>query len=103
MDYLFPGIRKDYVAFILLALCIPQKLTVLRSYILSLSNWLFGLDFYLSQPQEIVVVGDSINATTVEIPPTLCTVWLPNKVVVGYDQSEESVLLGLELLEGKND
>jgi uncharacterized protein YyaL (SSP411 family) len=68
---------------------------------LGLSNWLCVLDFYLSHPKEIVIVGYVQDAATVELLHTVCTMWLPNKVVVGYDQFKKDPVSRLKLFEGK--
>jgi len=74
---------------------------LLPKYPLGLSNWLCALDFYLSQPKEIVVAGNAENAATLELLHAVCTAWLPNKIVVGYDPVEKSSWSALKMFEGK--
>ena len=64
-------------------------------------NWLCALDFYLSAPKEIVIIGPRDNPATSELLRTLCTTWLPNKVVAAYDPNDPSPVSGLELLENR--
>ncbi len=46
-------------------------------------HWLAALDFYVSTPKEIAVVGPRTNPATKQLLDTVFTRYLPNKVVVG--------------------
>ena len=74
----------------------------MRQYPLGMSNWLCALDFYLSQPKEIVIVGQKGNNAIQELLRTVSAAWLPNTVVVGHDPAEPSPLSGLPLFGGKH-
>ncbi len=74
---------------------------LMRRYPLGLSNWLCALDFYLSQPKEIVITGPAGNPDTLALLHTVCATWLLNKVVVGYNPFEQNLMSGLKLLEGR--
>ena len=46
-------------------------------------HWLAALDFYVSTPKEIAVVGPRTNPATKQLLDAVFTRYLPNKVVVG--------------------
>jgi len=68
---------------------------------LGFNNWLCALDFYLSQPEEIVIIGARHKPATLELLRTLCTTWLPNKVVAAYDPNDPTAVSGLKLIENR--
>lgn len=68
---------------------------------LSFSCWLCALDFYLSEPKQIAIIGSIDNPLTIELLRTLCTIWLPNKVVVAYDPNDPTPVSNLKLLESR--
>ncbi len=68
---------------------------------LGFSNWLCTLDFYLSQPKEIAIIGPRDNPATLKMLHTLCNTWLPNKVVAAYDPNDPTPVPALKLLENK--
>jgi uncharacterized protein YyaL (SSP411 family) len=70
-------------------------------YPLGFGNWLCALDFYLSEPTEIVMVGPHEHPKTLELWHTLCATWLPNKVVVAHDPSDPTAVLELKLLDNR--
>jgi uncharacterized protein YyaL (SSP411 family) len=49
------------------------------------SYWLCALDFHLSPTKEIALVGPKDSPATLELLHTLCSLWLPNKVVATLD------------------
>ena len=70
--------------------------------------WLGVLDFYVSIPQEIAIIGPQQDAATEELRNTVFGRFLPNKVVVGRDTSpaaaaagDGSTPEGIPLLEGR--
>lgn len=65
------------------------------------SNWLCAVDFYLSEPTQIAVIGPMDNPATSDIVRALCTTWLPNKVVAAYDPADPTSLPELKLLENR--
>jgi uncharacterized protein YyaL (SSP411 family) len=70
-------------------------------YPLSFSNWLCASDFYLSAPKEIAIIGPRDNPATLELLRTICTIWLPNKVVATYDPNDPNPVSDLKLLENR--
>ncbi len=68
---------------------------------LGFCKWLCALDFYLSPPQEIAIMGPVSNEDTHALVRVLYGTWLPNKVTVAFDPSDPAPLTGLALLEGK--
>jgi uncharacterized protein YyaL (SSP411 family) len=68
---------------------------------LGFSNWLCALDFYLSTPKEIAIIGQRNNPAAVELLRTLSNLWLPNKVVAAYDPSDPTPISELELLKDR--
>ena len=48
-------------------------------------QWLGALDFYLSRPKEIVVVGPAQNTLTQVLLDTIRTSYLPNRILAGLD------------------
>jgi len=70
-------------------------------YPLGFSNWLCALDFYLSQPKEIAIIGPRNDRGTLELLHTMCTMWLPNKVVAARDPNDPAPVTELKLLENR--
>jgi uncharacterized protein YyaL (SSP411 family) len=68
---------------------------------LAFSNWLCALDFYLSPPKEIAIIGPRDNPEMLALLHTLCTTWLPNKVVAALDPADPTPVSELKLLEGR--
>ena len=69
-------------------------------------QWLAALDFYLSLPKEIVIVGSKEDARTQALKDTVFHRYLPNRVVMGatdtgqnLDAAEASFAATLPLLE----
>ena len=52
-------------------------------------HWLAALDFYVSTPKEIVVIGPREEPATQSLIDVVFGRFLPNKVVVGYDPSDK--------------
>lgn len=70
-------------------------------YPLGFSNWLCALDFYLSAPREVAIVGASDSPATSELLQTLCKIWLPNTVIAARDPTDPTPITGLKLLENR--
>ena len=64
-------------------------------------HWLCALDFALSTPKEVVVVGDRSNEGTVALLNAVYSRFLPNKVVAGMSSEDDAVAEELGLLEGR--
>jgi len=68
---------------------------------LGFSNWLCGLDLYLSTPKEVVIIGPRTHPKTSELLHILCTAWLPNKVVAAYAPDDPAPVSELKLFENR--
>ena len=47
------------------------------------AQWLAALDFYLSLPKEIVIIGTEDDPRTIELLDTVFKTYLPNRVIMG--------------------
>jgi uncharacterized protein YyaL (SSP411 family) len=72
--------------------CLGKVAELLSRYPLGFGNWLCALDFHLSNPREIAIIGPRNNPTTQELLRTLCKTWLPNKVFAAHDPEDERAL-----------
>ena len=75
--------------------------TVLARAPLGFGQWLCALDFYLSTPKEIAVVGPWDNPGTQLLLDQVYGRYLPNKVVTGYDPAWPQAADEMPLLEDK--
>lgn len=73
----------------------------MRQQPLGFGHWLCALDFYVSTPKEIAIVGPRDAPAARELVRTLATTWLPNKVLAAHDPTDPTPVPGLRLLEGK--
>ena len=64
---------------------------------LGFGNWLCALDFHLSPPREIVIVGSREGAAKAGLLRTLWNTWLPNRVFAARDPDDGSSVHELEL------
>ena len=64
-------------------------------------QWLGALDFYLSQPKEIAIIGPRDDPATGELLDAVFGRFLPNKVVVGAESPPPGASDGNPLLEGR--
>ena len=64
-------------------------------------RWIAALDFYLSTPKEVVVIGPSDDPATAVLLQTVNGRYLANRVVVGADDEADATSSGLPLLEGR--
>ena len=62
-------------------------------------HWLGALDFYVSLPKEIVIVGESERPETIALLGEVSSRYLPNRVVVGMGDPAAPPLEGSPLLE----
>jgi uncharacterized protein YyaL (SSP411 family) len=51
-------------------------------------QWLTALDFYLSTPKEVVIVGDPQSVGTIELARTVFNSFIPNHVLVSIDPGQ---------------
>jgi uncharacterized protein YyaL (SSP411 family) len=68
---------------------------------LGFGNWLCTLDFYLSAPREVAIIGAADSPATSELLHTLCKIWLPDTVVAALDPTDPTPVTGLKLLENR--
>ncbi|MBI2855709.1 MAG: thioredoxin domain-containing protein, partial [Chloroflexi bacterium] len=64
-------------------------------------HWLGALDFYLSSPHEIAVVGPMATEATRDLLGTIFNRYLPNRVIAGYDPQSPGSYGDIPLLEDK--
>ena len=64
-------------------------------------RWLAALDFYLSPPKEVAVIGPSDDPATTALLREVNGRYLANRVVVGADGESDAASSGLPLLEGR--
>ena len=64
-------------------------------------RWLAALDFYLSAPKEVAIIGNSSDAATADLLRTINGRYLANRVIVGADSENAATESGLPLLEGR--
>ena len=64
-------------------------------------RWLAALDFYLSTPKELAVIGASDNPATKSLLREINGRYLPNRVVAGASDAREAEASRLPLLEGR--
>jgi len=73
----------------------------MRQHPLGFSNWLCGLDLYLSTPKEIAIIGPRDHPKTSELLHVLCTAWLPNKVIAACAPDDPAPVSELKLFENR--
>jgi uncharacterized protein len=73
------------------------KAAMLR-YPLGYCNWLGNLDFYLSDPEEIAVIGSLESPETEEMMRIIASKWIPNKLLVGLDKADPQPFIRSPLL-----
>jgi uncharacterized protein YyaL (SSP411 family) len=73
----------------------------MRQHPLGFSNWLCGLDLYLSTPKEVAIIGPRDHPKIPELLHVLCTTWLPNKVFAAYDPDDPAPVSELKLFENR--
>jgi uncharacterized protein YyaL (SSP411 family) len=65
-------------------------------------HWLAALDFYLSSPPEIAVIGPPHEAATQALMDCIYDIYLPNKVMAGYNPLDMHSYPDIPLLEDKD-
>ena len=63
-------------------------------------HWLCALDFYLSTPKEVAIIGAPVERATSELLYEISRHYIPNRVVLGRSDGQ-LVLAGAPLLEGR--
>jgi uncharacterized protein YyaL (SSP411 family) len=66
------------------------------------ANWLCALDFYLSPPMEVAIVGSKDSTPAQELLHALCTIYLPSKVVAAYDPKDRTKHTSLKLFQNRS-
>jgi uncharacterized protein YyaL (SSP411 family) len=66
------------------------------------ASWLCALDFYLSPPMEVAIVGSKDSTPAQELLHALCTVYLPSKIAAAYDPKDRSKHTSLKLLQDRS-
>ena len=64
-------------------------------------HWLAALDFYVSSPKEVVIIGPSDDPATTALLKTVTGAFRPNKVLVGADDADAAAGYSLPLLEAR--
>ena len=64
-------------------------------------HWLCAMDFALSTPKEVVIVGDRSDEGTKALLNAVYSRFLPNKVVAGMTSEDDPIAEELGLLEGR--
>jgi uncharacterized protein YyaL (SSP411 family) len=73
---------------------------LMQRHPLGFANWLSALDFYLSRPMEIAIIGPRDDPATGELLKIICSTWLPNKVAAARDPNDPAPA-ELPLFEGR--
>ena len=74
----------------------------LQRYPFGFSQWLAALDFLVSTPQEVVIVGPRGAQDTDALLSVVFGRYLPNKVVVGWDPGDPEANAQVPLLRGRD-
>jgi len=64
-------------------------------------HWLAALDFYVSSPKEVVIIGPRNDSATAALLRTVTSAFRPNKVLVGADDADAAASYSLPLLEAR--
>ena len=64
-------------------------------------HWLAALDFYVSSPKEVVIIGPRDDSATTALLRTVNSAFRPNKVLVGADDADAAAGYSLPLLESR--
>ena len=90
------------------AACLRSMQPYLARAPLGMGHWLCALDFYLSTPKEVALVGERADPTTQALLDVVHGRYLPNKVVAGIDPSlpghdsgEMALLQGRGMTDGR--
>ena len=64
-------------------------------------HWIAALDFYVSSPKEVVIIGPRDDSRTTALMQVVNGGFFPNKVLVGADSADDAGKYGLPLLEAR--
>jgi hypothetical protein len=64
-------------------------------------HWIAALDFYVSSPKEVVIIGPRDDSATTALMQIVNGGFFPNKVLVGADSADDAGKYGLPLLEAR--
>jgi uncharacterized protein len=73
----------------------------LPRYPLAFGHWLCALDFYLSTPQEIAIIGSRHNPATLELLEVIASSWNPNRSIAALDPDDPAPFTDLILLKNR--
>ncbi len=73
----------------------------LTNYPTALAHWLNCVDYYSSQPKEIVIIGDLMDKATLDLIQLTHSLFIPNKVVLVTDPRNLQEWDYLPLMDGK--
>jgi uncharacterized protein YyaL (SSP411 family) len=68
---------------------------------LGYSQWLCSLDYYLSSPKEVVVIGSAGDLRSQNLLDAIYSVWTPNLVFAALDPADPGAFKDSPLLEGR--
>ncbi len=91
--------NKGYESLATTAIRSVQGLIV--RYPSGFGNWLCALDFYLSKPKEIAVVGQPEDPAMISLMSAINLRYLPNKILAGANPDESSQIIGIPLLQDR--
>lgn len=91
--------KEDYNRY---AVTIQRLLTdSIRRYASAFGRALCAMDFYLSTPKEIVIIGDKDSEDTKEMLHEVWSRYIPNKIMVLSDGKDEKAFETIPLLQGR--
>ena len=88
--------KQDYTAKGTMPLGALQKLMAQSP--MGFGQWLGAVDFHLSQPKEVAIIGPASDPATRRLLEKVFGNYLPNKVVAGTDSSPGNAALDIPLL-----
>ena len=80
---------------------LATMVSIISQYSQGFGNWLCALDFHLSTPQEIAIVGSRNDQMTADLLRVLYNIWLPNKVVAAKDPGDLAPVDNLLILKDR--
>ncbi|MBI4289613.1 MAG: thioredoxin domain-containing protein [Chloroflexi bacterium] len=92
--------NRDYAG--LGATALRSAKGMMLDYPAGAGNWLSTLDFYLSAPKEIAIIGPRDDPRTAALLSAVYSRFIPGRVLVGRDTTLNEAVEGLPLLEGRD-
>jgi len=80
---------------------LQNMMVVMYHHPLGFGNWLCALDFHLSVPKEIAIIGQRDNPMTMKLLRVLFNTWIPNKVVATHEPDDKVQSADLVLLNNR--